>query len=371
MPASAAVEPALTFCTWAPWRTSAPSLLATSETEMPSRAWVGVSPLTISSTIGITSSMGIAKPRPIDPASPSVELAVRIEELMPTTLPFMSTSAPPLLPGLIAASVWMAGYVVLLPSLSEPTSTGRFRALTMPLVTVESRPNGEPIATTPSPTLRSADLPMVAGVRAETPSALMTAVSVSGSVPTTLALADEPSLKKTVIDPPSPAIAATWLLVRISPSELRMMPDPEPAPSLPLTSILTTDGSTLAATCSTEPSAAGESGVSTTWEVLWSLGLAEPPEASSSYAFQAAAPPTPAAPPTTSAVTTTAAARPARRRRFWAGRVVVSGAAPYGEAGGPSGRGPCGAGYEKYGFCGPCGGVVGWSVMTPLCCSRL
>ena len=168
---------------------------------------------------------------------------------------------------------------------------------------------------------------MVAGVRPETPSALITAVSVSGSVPTTLALAEEPSLKKTVIVPPSPAIAATWLLVRISPSELRMMPDPEPAPWLPLTSILTTDGSTFAATCSTEPSAAGESGVSTTWEVLWSLGLAVPPEPSSSYAFQAAAPPTPAAPPTTRAVATTAAARPARRGRFWTGRVAVCGGA--------------------------------------------
>ena len=37
------------------------------------------------------------------------------------------------------------------PSL-EPTDTGRFRALTMPLVTVASRPNGEPMATTFSPT---------------------------------------------------------------------------------------------------------------------------------------------------------------------------------------------------------------------------
>ena len=61
---------------------------------------------------------------------------------MPTTSPFMSTSGPPLLPGLIAASVWMAGYVVLLPSASEPTFTGRFSALTMPLVTVDSSPNG-------------------------------------------------------------------------------------------------------------------------------------------------------------------------------------------------------------------------------------
>ncbi len=50
--------------------------------------------------------------------------------------------------------------VVLLPSPSEPTLTGRFSALTMPLVTVDSRPNGEPIATTPWPTSRSPDLPM-------------------------------------------------------------------------------------------------------------------------------------------------------------------------------------------------------------------
>ena len=74
--------------------------------------------------------------------------AVRIEELMPTTSPFMSTSGPPLLPGLMAASVWMAGYVVELPWSSEPTFTGRFSALTMPLVTVASRPKGDPIATT-------------------------------------------------------------------------------------------------------------------------------------------------------------------------------------------------------------------------------
>ena len=46
--------------------------------------------------------------------------------------------------------------------------TGRSSALTMPLVTVASRPNGEPIATTPSPTPRLADLPIVAGVRSET-----------------------------------------------------------------------------------------------------------------------------------------------------------------------------------------------------------
>ena len=94
----------------------------------------------------------------------------------------------------------------------------------MPLVTVASRPNGEPIATTLWPTWRLEEWPMVAGVRPETPSACTTAVSVSGSVPRTLAGACEPSLKSMLIWPLLPAREATWLLVRILPSALRMMP---------------------------------------------------------------------------------------------------------------------------------------------------
>ena len=45
---------------------------------------------------------GIAKPMPTLP--PDCE---KIAELMPTSRAFISTSAPPELPGLIAASVWM------------------------------------------------------------------------------------------------------------------------------------------------------------------------------------------------------------------------------------------------------------------------
>ena len=115
---------------------------------MPRRACVGVSPASICSITGITSSIGIAKPRPIEPPCPADSPLVLMEELMPTTSPFMSTSGPPLLPGLIAASVWIAGYVVLWPSASVPTLTGRSSAETMPLVTVESSPNGDPTATT-------------------------------------------------------------------------------------------------------------------------------------------------------------------------------------------------------------------------------
>ncbi len=49
-----------------------------------------------------TIAVGMAKPMPTEP--PERE---KIAVLMPTSLPSRSTSAPPELPGLIAASVWM------------------------------------------------------------------------------------------------------------------------------------------------------------------------------------------------------------------------------------------------------------------------
>ena len=49
---------------------------------------------------GTTISFGMAKPM-FSIASPA-----SLAELMPTKLPLRSTSGPPLLPGLIAASVW-------------------------------------------------------------------------------------------------------------------------------------------------------------------------------------------------------------------------------------------------------------------------
>ena len=45
---------------------------------------------------------GMAKPMPMEP--PDFE---KIAVLMPTSSPAMLTSAPPELPGLMAASVWM------------------------------------------------------------------------------------------------------------------------------------------------------------------------------------------------------------------------------------------------------------------------
>lgn len=143
---------------------------------------------------------GMAKPRPTLPAleepEPLAELAEYIAELMPMISPFILISAPPELPGLSDASVWMALYVVvdspvsplnccppnsnghcrpppccscpwpwlwswpLSPSLA--TVTSRSSAETMPLVTVPVSPSGEPIATTSSPTATLEESPSVA-----------------------------------------------------------------------------------------------------------------------------------------------------------------------------------------------------------------
>ena len=49
--------------------------------------------------------MGMAKPRPMLPAM--LPRGLKLAVLMPTSRPCRSTSAPPELPGLIEASVWM------------------------------------------------------------------------------------------------------------------------------------------------------------------------------------------------------------------------------------------------------------------------
>src|SRR6266511_5169896 len=67
-------------------------------------------------------SIGIAKPRPMLPAS-ALTLAMAVE--IPTTLPEVSTSGPPELPGLIAASVWTASLMVTADR--PPSSTPKLR----------------------------------------------------------------------------------------------------------------------------------------------------------------------------------------------------------------------------------------------------
>ena len=67
--------------------------------------------------------IGIANP------IPSTDVSAYLDELIPITAPDESTSAPPLFPGLIAASVWRS-FIVL----SSPDTSLSF-ALIYPTVT--------------------------------------------------------------------------------------------------------------------------------------------------------------------------------------------------------------------------------------------
>jgi len=85
--------------------------------------------------------------------------------LIPTTCPRLSTSGPPLLPGLRAASVWMTLSTI---RDAEPERVGndRPRADTTPAVTEPAKPFGFPIATTSWPTWRPDASPSSADPRA-------------------------------------------------------------------------------------------------------------------------------------------------------------------------------------------------------------
>ena len=85
------------------------------------------------------------------PSMPAWRPAIAL--LRPTSLPLASTSAPPELPKLMAASVWMKFSNVVTPSWPRPV------ALTMPWVTVWPSPSGLPIASTGSPTRSRSERP--------------------------------------------------------------------------------------------------------------------------------------------------------------------------------------------------------------------
>ena len=119
-------------------------------------------------------------------------------ELIPTRAPLEFTNAPPLLPGLIAALVWIESVTtsceLIVVRENAPVvgtawvAIGRLTALTMPVVTVPDSPNGFPSAMTGSPTCTELDVPRVIGVScAGGLTSRMTARSVVGSVPTTVA----------------------------------------------------------------------------------------------------------------------------------------------------------------------------------------
>ena len=80
--------------------------------------------------------------------------------LMPITSPRMFSSGPPLLPGLMAASVCRKCW-----NCWDRRSTSRSLALMMPAVTVAWKPNGEPMAMAQSPTCTASELPILAGTR--------------------------------------------------------------------------------------------------------------------------------------------------------------------------------------------------------------
>src|SRR6202000_2491621 len=88
---------------------------------------------------------------------------------------------------------------------SPVVDTGRLSELTMPVVTVPSRPSGEPTAITGWPPRGWADDPRLIGVSPEMPGTRTTAMSVVGSVPTTVNSAVRPSENVTVVFGLAPA----------------------------------------------------------------------------------------------------------------------------------------------------------------------
>ena len=103
--------------------------------------------------------------------------------LMPITSPREFTSGPPELPGLSAASVWITSPI------RRPfcARSERPTALTMPAVTVDSKPSGLPMAMAICPARRFLELPSRAAGSVSLVSARSTAMSVSGSRPSTRA----------------------------------------------------------------------------------------------------------------------------------------------------------------------------------------
>ena len=168
---------------------------------------------------------GTAKPIPTLPPDAS-PLAVAICELIPMTRPLASSSGPPELPGLSAASVWIT------LSIAKPLGavSRRWSAETTPVVSVRSSPNGLPIATVGSPTRTEPESPRSSGVSSRSSPSTSTrssARSVSASFPTSVAATVWWSENVTRI---SVAASTTCAFVRIRPSSSSIT-KPEPVDS--------------------------------------------------------------------------------------------------------------------------------------------
>ena len=163
------------------------------------------------------------------PTLPSPPPPVSIWELIPITSPAASISGPPELPGLIAASVW----ITLLIEKPLGAWIWRCSAETMPLVTVRSRPNGLPIATTGSPTWTFDELPERQRVQLARRRVDLEQRHVGGRVG-----ADDLGARSSVSESPSLtsilfAPSTTWLLVRMWPSLSITKPEPVAVPPPP------------------------------------------------------------------------------------------------------------------------------------------
>src|SRR6185312_9809755 len=174
--------------------------------------------------------------------------------IMPITWPAELTSAPPESPGAIGASLWMR---LVRCSLRPPPVLAVIScasAVTWPWVAlgVPPLPPALPKAATRSPTwtpVLSASSTVGSPVM---PSTWISATSAFGDTPMTCALyvPEWPAIETVMLVDP----LTTWLLVRIWPSEVTMRPVPAAAPE-PLAvwtrvSMITTAGSTLAASAS-------------------------------------------------------------------------------------------------------------------------
>src|SRR5215471_8765386 len=179
-PARSAAPPGVTATIAAP--RAVPSTLVTVVTRAPSAArceFVTCPDLMICPAMSRARLEGMAKPMPCAWPPPCALTAASVG--MPITWPVAVTSAPPLLPGLIGALVWIASGSAAAVVLAVVGSiTARPVAEMMPSVTLPARPRGLPTASTTSPACALLESPNVAGVRPAGFSARITARSPWG-----------------------------------------------------------------------------------------------------------------------------------------------------------------------------------------------
>mmetsp|Transcript_66303 Transcript_66303/g.153993 ORF Transcript_66303/g.153993 Transcript_66303/m.153993 type:complete len:217 (-) Transcript_66303:784-1434(-) len=135
-PAASAGPPGTTLMTMMPSSCSSSAMTSGAKT-MPKKGRRTKPFEMMLSTFLDTVSMGMARPTPA-----KVPLPLNMAVLTPTTLPSLLSNGPPLLPGLMEASVWMTPLIGLPPALSMVRET----PLTIPRLKLCSRPKGLPKA---------------------------------------------------------------------------------------------------------------------------------------------------------------------------------------------------------------------------------